>query len=148
MQQNAIARSFPVDESAAIDEAAYHVVDVEVGKRIKRRRQQLKMSQSALGAAVRVSFQQIQKYERGYNRVSASTLYEMAQLLSVPMAYFFEGLQNPLSTVNGELNRKAILREEFVATDEGQRLVDAFMVMPKKMRPRFISLLLAFETGD
>ncbi|MBB3659716.1 transcriptional regulator with XRE-family HTH domain [Rhizobium sp. BK650] len=148
MQQNVFANSFPADERAAVDETAYHVVDVEIGRRIKRRRQQLKMSQTALGAAVGVSFQQIQKYERGHNRVSASTLYEMALLLSVPMAFFFEGLQNPLSPANGDLNRKAILREEFVATDEGQRLVDAFTALPKKMRLRFISLLSAFETDE
>jgi hypothetical protein len=72
----------------------------------------------------------------------------MAQMLDVPMAFFFEGLQEPATVDNGDLDRKAVLREEFVATDQGQRLVDAFMAMPKKMRPRVISLLAAFETGD
>src|ERR1700712_764972 len=62
-------------------------VDKEVGKRIKRRRQQLRMSQTALGAAVGVSFQQIQKYERGANRVSSSVLYGIAQCLDVVITY-------------------------------------------------------------
>ncbi|EJJ26175.1 helix-turn-helix domain-containing protein [Rhizobium sp. CF142] len=148
MQQNALARSLSVVDDAVGDEARHHLVDMAVGKRIKKRRQQLRMSQTALGAAVGVSFQQIQKYERGSNRVSCSALYEMAQMLDVPMAFFFEGLQEPATAGNEDLDRKAMLREEFVATDQGQRLVDAFMAMPKKMRPRFISLLVAFETGD
>lgn len=148
MYRNALARQLPIDQAAAIDETVHPVVDAEIGKRIKKRRQQLRLSQTALGAAVGVSFQQIQKYERGANRVSAATLYEMAKSLDVPIGYFFEALHGPRSATNEELDRKASLREDFVATDEGQRLVDAFMIMPKKMRPRVISLISAFENDE
>ncbi|SEI18400.1 Transcriptional regulator, contains XRE-family HTH domain [Rhizobium tibeticum] len=125
-----------------------HIVDTEVGRRIKKRRQQLRISQTALGVAVGVSFQQIQKYERGANRVSSSILYQVAQILGVPITYFFESLPTPSSTDNAGLSQKALLREEFVATEEGQRLVDAFLSVPKKMRPKFIALLASFEAND
>lgn len=125
-----------------------HIVDTEVGKRIKKRRQQLRISQTALGVAVGVSFQQIQKYERGSNRVSSSILYQVAQILGVPITYFFESLPTASSTDNAALSQKAHLREEFVATEEGQRLVDAFLSVPKKMRPKFIALLASFAAND
>jgi transcriptional regulator with XRE-family HTH domain len=70
-------------------------VDVHVGRRIRERRRQLDMSQQALGDAIEVSFQQIQKYERGSNRVSASTLWAIAEALDVPMHFFWQGLDEP-----------------------------------------------------
>lgn len=69
-----------------------HPVDAEVGKKIRYRRWMLGMSQKHLADAVGVRFQQIQKYETGANRVSASRLYILSKALSVPPAYFFEGL--------------------------------------------------------
>jgi len=147
MQQNISASSTFPDPTALAITNELHLVDVEVGKRIKKRRQQLRISQTALGAAVGVSFQQIQKYERGSNRVSSSVLYSLAQVLDVPVAYFFETLGSSKRTNCAELDRKAALREDFVATDEGQRLVDAFMTIPKRMRPKFISLLATFSNG-
>lgn len=67
-------------------------VDVHVGSRIAHRRRSLGLSQSDLGQALGLTFQQIQKYERGANRVSASRLWEAAGFLGVPVSYFFEGL--------------------------------------------------------
>ncbi|MCS3743633.1 helix-turn-helix domain-containing protein [Rhizobium sp. BK661] len=145
MQQNVSTSSTFKDPASLTITDGLHLVDVEVGKRIKKRRQQLRISQTALGAAVGVSFQQIQKYERGSNRVSSSALYSLAQVLDVPVAYFFETLSRPIRIDCAELERKAALREDFVATEEGQRLVDAFMTIPKKMRPKFISLLATFS---
>ena len=69
-----------------------HPVDIHVGNRIRQRRTLLSRSQEKLGHALGLTFQQIQKYERGTNRVSASRLYEMSRVLTVPMTYFFEGL--------------------------------------------------------
>lgn len=68
-----------------------HPVDVYVGKRLRMRRTILGMSQEAIGNAIGVTFQQIQKYERGINRMGSSRLYGFSRLLSVPVAYFFEG---------------------------------------------------------
>ena len=68
-----------------------NVIDFQVGARLRTRRKQLGMTQSHLGEALGITFQQIQKYERGANRVSASTLYEIATILEVDIGYFFEG---------------------------------------------------------
>ena len=69
-----------------------HPVDVHVGGRLKMRRMMVGMSQDELAHAVSLTFQQVQKYEHGANRVSASRLFEFGQLLDVPVSYFFEGL--------------------------------------------------------
>ncbi len=71
------------------------LVDVHVGARIRLRRTLLGMSQEKLGEAVDLTFQQIQKYERGTNRVSASRLHQFAQALNVPVSFFFDGLDSP-----------------------------------------------------
>lgn len=146
MQRNVLTKDheFETIDIGNGSNGRHHIVDKEVGRRIRKRRQQLRISQTALGAAVGVSFQQIQKYERGSNRISSSTLYSTAQVLGVSITYFFEGLLQSYTVDDTELNRRAIIREEFVATDEGQRLVDAFMTVPSKMRPKLISLLATF----
>lgn len=70
-----------------------HPVDIYVGKRLRMRRVMLGLSQEAVGKAIGVTFQQIQKYERGANRMGSSRLYDFAQILNVPTAYFFEGYE-------------------------------------------------------
>lgn len=67
-----------------------HFVDVHVGTRLRQRRTLLGMSQTKLGTAVGLTFQQIQKYERGANRMGASRLFEFAKVLDVPVSHFFE----------------------------------------------------------
>ncbi|HYD99084.1 MAG TPA: helix-turn-helix transcriptional regulator [Alphaproteobacteria bacterium] len=67
-------------------------VDVHVGSRIRERRVSLGWSQTELGRAVDLTFQQIQKYERGANRVSASVLFKMGEAMNVPVSFFFDGL--------------------------------------------------------
>ena len=68
-----------------------HPVDIYVGQRLRLRRSMLGMSQEQLGGAIGITFQQIQKYERGINRMGSSRLYDFASILSVPIAYFFDG---------------------------------------------------------
>src|SRR5579862_1779426 len=65
-------------------------IDVHVGSRVRLRRTLLGMSQEKLGEAIGLTFQQVQKYERGANRVGASRLYDLSQVLDVPVSYFFE----------------------------------------------------------
>jgi len=72
-----------------------HPVDDHVGRRIRQRRWMLAMSQKELGSAVGVKFQQVQKYETGSNRVSASRLWDIAVVLKVPITFFFEGIKIP-----------------------------------------------------
>ena len=68
-----------------------HPVDVHVGKQLRTQRIIMGLSQEALAKAVGITFQQVQKYERGVNRMSAGRLYDFSKVLSVPVAYFFEG---------------------------------------------------------
>ncbi len=70
-----------------------HPVDIHVGSRIKLRRMIMGLSQEALGKALGLTFQQIQKYEKGVNRIGASRVYEMSQLLEVPIQFFYDDLE-------------------------------------------------------
>lgn len=72
-------------------------VDVHVGSRVRLRRTLLGMSQEKLGKAVSLTFQQIQKYERGANRIGSSRLYQLANILDVPVSFFFEGVEERIS---------------------------------------------------
>ena len=76
-----------------------HAVDVHVGKRLRQRRTLLGMSQTKVGTAVDLTFQQIQKYERGSNRISSSQLFEFAKVLDVPVSYFFDEM--PANALDG-----------------------------------------------
>ena len=76
---------------------AFDRIDIHVGGRVKIRRKNLRMSQTTLGEAVGVSFQQAQKYERGANRISASRLFEISQVLDVPVSYFFDGMPGEIA---------------------------------------------------
>ncbi len=81
-----------------------HEVDVHVGRKLRSRRTILGMSQEEIGEAVGITFQQVQKYERGLNRIGSSRLYEFARILGVSVSYFFEDLENgksKLSEVTG-----------------------------------------------
>ena len=73
-------------------ESAPHPIDVHVGRRVAERRLALRYNQSDLGRALNLTFQQVQKYEKGTNRISASKLWMIAKFLQVDLAYFFEGL--------------------------------------------------------
>ncbi|MFA5123456.1 helix-turn-helix domain-containing protein [Zavarzinia sp.] len=72
-------------------------VDVHVGARVKLRRQLLGLSQTELGNALDLTFQQVQKYEKGTNRISASKLHKMAEVLDVPISFFFDGVEGTRS---------------------------------------------------
>ncbi|AYD00641.1 helix-turn-helix domain-containing protein [Neorhizobium sp. NCHU2750] len=136
LRQAPKAQTFLADQSSGP-----HPVDKEVGRRIRLRRQQLRLSQTALGAGIGLSFQQVQKYERGLNRVSISVLYQIANVLDVPMAYFFDTLPHPNDGRCDILEQKAETRCAYVATEEGQRLVDSFLRLPKQVRPKMIAML-------
>ena len=69
-----------------------NAIDMHVGKRVRLRRTLLGMSQEQLGAELNVTFQQVQKYERGANRISASRLWDISQILDVPISYFFDDM--------------------------------------------------------
>lgn len=79
-------------DAAISTRASRQAIDRRVGLRLRAARLARGMSQQSLGEAVDISFQQLQKYERGQNRVSASVLYEFSRILGVPVGYFFEGM--------------------------------------------------------
>ena len=108
-----------------------HPIDLHVGLRLRLRRKELRISQEKLAEALGLTFQQVQKYERGANRVSASKLWEVAQALKTSVSYFYEGL----AEVPGEtpLGISAPSAQEFLLTNEGMELAATF---PKITRPR------------
>jgi transcriptional regulator with XRE-family HTH domain len=103
------------------------------------------MSQSELGKCVDMTFQQIQKYERGTNRVSASVLYEFAKKLSVPVTFFYDGL----SLIEEGKDRSSDLeRRSYVSSREGLHLIDAFRQLPARLRKPMLNLLDSMVGGD
>lgn len=86
----------------------YHPTDVHVGQRLRQRRTLLGMSQTALGHAVGLTFQQVQKYERGSNRIGGSRLYEFAIVLRVPVSFFFEEMAIGRSKTKARKAKKAM----------------------------------------
>jgi len=98
-------------------------VDEHVGSRARMRRMMLGMSQEKLGDALGLTFQQVQKYEKGMNRISASRLQHMSQILQVPVPFFFEGAPG---ATDGMPEPPSYVKD-FLATSEGLALLKAFM---------------------
>ena len=119
---------------ADADDRLPNPVDLHVGSRIRLRRKILGVSQERLADALGLTFQQVQKYERGANRVSASKLYEIAATLQTQIAYFFEGLADPSAVQEGDAAPGAErLVQDFLMTPEGLELAGLF---PRITRPR------------
>jgi transcriptional regulator with XRE-family HTH domain len=118
-------------------------VDVHVGRRVRFRRVMLGLSQQSLGDQLGVTFQQLQKYEKGANRISASRLYDIASILSVPVAFFFDDMpgQKPGRVPHPE---GSIAVVNFVSSSEGMRLNRAFaQIADAKVRRRILDLIRA-----
>ena len=120
-----------------------HPVDVHVGSRVRQRRTLLGMSQEKLGDALGLTFQQVQKYEKGTNRVGASRLQQIAQILQVPVSFFFEGAPHSPGYSGGmsEAPSPAYVAD-FLATSDGLSLTKAFMrIKSSKLRRRIVDLV-------
>lgn len=121
-----------------------HPVDVYVGHRLKTRRSELGISQTALGEKIGVTFQQVQKYERGANRISASMLYDIATALSVQIAYFFEDI--PDRSVGDAVERSQIEEPgRLSASMKSHRLLLGILALPAPVRTKISSLVLALD---
>jgi transcriptional regulator with XRE-family HTH domain len=119
-------------------------VDVHVGLQVRLRRKELKISQEKLAETLGLTFQQVQKYERGANRISASKLYEIARTLRVPMAWFFEGLSDPSEgrDDNAPPPDSASFAHEFLLTQEGIDLASLFpRLRQRRVRRRLVELV-------
>ncbi len=105
-------------------------IDGHVGSRVRERRRLHGMSQEMLGKAIGVTFQQIQKYERGSNRVGASRLFTLSKVLSVPVSFFFEDMPKALvaagSKAKGFSKNPAPFKTDPMATSETAKLVSAY----------------------
>jgi len=124
-------------------------IDKYVGNRVRERRKMLKMSQGKLGNAVGLTFQQIQKYEKGANRIGASRLQQIAEVLSVPVPFFFEGAPQSSARLQivGEVPSPTYLTE-FLATSDGLALVNAFRRIKNVSVKRCIVRLVEELTDD
>ena len=115
-----------------------HPVDVHVGKRVRHRRWMVGMTQQQLGDIVGIKFQQIQKYETGMNRISASRLWDIAQALDVSISFFFEGFE---SEVGGTAQPAAMAeRGDLLADKEALELVRSYYAIPEAQRRRLFDL--------
>lgn len=117
--------------------------DVEMGRRLRLHRMQRGIGQGELGNAIDVSFQQIQKYENGTNRISAGKLIQIAHALRVPLALFFDGLEDEAGDDAARAATTAYQEvQAFAATTEGRRLYRAFMQIEKpETRRHFLRML-------
>jgi transcriptional regulator with XRE-family HTH domain len=122
-----------------------NLVDLHVGGRVRMRRKMLGVSQEHLADALKLTFQQVQKYERGSNRVSASKLYEIARALQVPVSYFFDGLADPMMDKADEPGVAADrVLTDFLNTPEGLELAAAFPKVGKApVRRQILDLVRA-----
>ncbi len=119
-----------------------HPVDVHVGKRVRHRRWMVGMTQQQLGDIVGIKFQQIQKYETGMNRISASRLWDIAQALGVSISFFFEGFdEQPDAIAEGSAPVPAeVPRGDLLADKEALELVRSYYAIPEAQRRRLFDL--------
>jgi transcriptional regulator with XRE-family HTH domain len=137
------------DETSALQRSP-NPIDLHVGGRIRMRRKVLGVSQERLAEALGLTFQQVQKYERGANRVSASKLYEIARFLSAPIAYFFEGLADPTTASDSDTDEgPEQFVHDFLMTPEGLELAATFPKVRKgKIRRRVLELVRTLADED
>jgi transcriptional regulator with XRE-family HTH domain len=119
-------------------------IDKHVGSRVRMRRMMLAMSQEKLGDALGLTFQQVQKYEKGTNRIGASRLQQISIILQVPVAFFFEGapdMSDGTRSVGKDAPSPAYV-SDFLATSDGLALTKAFMrITDVKLRRRIVDLV-------
>lgn len=132
-----------------IAKKAPNPTDKHVGSRVRMRRMMLSMSQEKLGDALGLTFQQVQKYEKGANRIGASRLQQISHILQVPVSFFFEGAPS-LGELPGGFDDapSPAYVSDFLATPDGLALTKAFMrIKDAKLRRRIVDLVQQM-TGD
>jgi transcriptional regulator with XRE-family HTH domain len=118
-------------------------IDKHVGSRLRMRRKMLGMSQEKLGEALKITFQQVQKYEKGTNRISASRLQHISHILQVPVPFFFEGAPHQPGQPRGAGGPASpAYVSEFLSSTDGLALVKAFTkIKEAKLRRRVVQLV-------
>ena len=116
-------------------------IDIHVGSRVRLRRTMLGMSQEKLGESLGITFQQVQKYEKGTNRVGASRLQNIAAILNVPVSFFFEDAPGEAAPIGMQENAATYV-VNFLSSSEGLQLNRAFVrIADPKVRRRVIDLV-------
>jgi transcriptional regulator with XRE-family HTH domain len=124
-----------------------NLIDVHVGSRLRMRRMMLGMSQEKLGEAFGLTFQQVQKYEKGVNRMGSSRLQRAAEILEVSVPFFFEGA--PGGHEPSKTAPSPAYFNEFVSSEDGLRLIKAFIrIGPPAVRHRIVNLVQEIAGGD
>jgi transcriptional regulator with XRE-family HTH domain len=123
-------------------------IDVRVGARLRLRRNMLGLSQEKLGEAIGLTFQQVQKYERGINRIGAGRLYEVAEILGVPISFFYEGMDGiQVPAENGSEKPAAVM--DFLSSNEGIQLSTAYMgIKDVKVRRKILDLVRSISDDN
>ena len=123
-------------------------IDKHVGRRVRMRRMMLAMSQEKLGAALGLTFQQVQKYENGSNRMGASRLQQMSDILQVRVEFFFEGAPNA-SEPHGSGSALSVAQiDDFISNSDGLRLIRAFMRIDNAAVRRRVAMLVQEIADD
>jgi transcriptional regulator with XRE-family HTH domain len=116
-------------------------IDIHVGSRLRKRRMMLGMSQEKLAAGFGLTFQQVQKYEKGANRMGASRLQQAADILGVTVPFFFEGGNSGPYVPDGSALSPSYI-DDFVSSSDGLKLAKAFMRIPRSaVRHRIVNLV-------
>jgi transcriptional regulator with XRE-family HTH domain len=124
-------------------------IDQHVGSRMRMRRLMLAMSKEKLGGALGLTFQQVQKYEKGTNRIGASRLHQISQILQVPVAFFFEGAPNALAPHGSSGSALSMAQiDDFISDSDGLKLISAFMRIDNAALRRRIVMLVQEIAGD
>jgi transcriptional regulator with XRE-family HTH domain len=123
-------------------------IDLHVGKRLRRRRRLLGLTQQQLAESIGIRFQQIQKYECGANRVTASRLFELALSLNVPVGYFFEGMPavaDANAAPQNVANDRDLIAADVLSQKETRELIRAYYKLGERPRRRLLDLAKALQ---
>ena len=134
--------------SDAANERKPNPIDIHVGSRVRMRRKLMGVSQEKLAEALGLTFQQVQKYERGVNRVSASKLFESSKFLGVDVSYFFDGLAGRDPASGFAESESERYTHEFLMTTEGVELASLFPKLAGKQRRRILVLVRTLADDD
>jgi transcriptional regulator with XRE-family HTH domain len=135
--------------AGSIDVKAPNPVDKHVGSRVRMRRMLIGMSQEKLGEALGITFQQIQKYENGVNRIGASRLHLISRALGVPIEFFYEGAPEEGTTGRGKAAAAVPDVSSFLATSDAVDLMKAFVqIKDRGVRRRIVKLAEELAKGE
>jgi len=149
-----MAKKAPKKSGRMASKGLPNPVDIHVGARMRLRRTLLGLSQEAVAEKLGLTFQQVQKYERGTNRVSSSRLFDLCRIFNVPVAYFFDEMEGEVArqspaTLQGKAPSKVELERDPAAKRETLELVRAYYgIEDQAVRQKLTNMIRAIATAD